>query len=709
MLVDLASYARDLERQIEQLLEQSTQLPSTSLPVSKSSPLSQLSEAQDDAEAESLVLQVQSLSLDNELYNRHVGKSSHYMLLQTALNIRDEAGAGSKGIISVGTKRSEFWTRASWHRFPPEPVDPPYIFPEPDLLRTLLNLYFDKHHPVYPLLHRSSFERHVYIENLHLTDQRLGAVVLAVCALGSRLTDDPRTFYTGSQDLRSAGWKYFGQIRLVRTNFTEPLSLYDVQLYALTVVFVFPTPVADVAWFVLALGMRAAQEVGAYRKASFRKPMKSRLEEELWRRAFWNLASTDLYMSVAMGRPRSTREDDFDLELPPLCDDEYWEIPSNPELELIQPIGKLSHMSYWHYFIKLLHIAGLVKDHLFTTRKSAPWVDSSPDGNDKIVMEFDSALNSWMDELPDHLKWDPHRPDDVLFSQTVCLHSNYYWVQIQLHKLFVRPDPLNTYNFPSLAICTNAARSYIHILQVYHARPGMPAVPNYIAPTFVAAVILLINLWTSLRHKTSYDPRRDIADVYSCVDHLRGYEQRYENAGRLYDVLEAAISVSQMPPPPQKDSLKRSRNSQSHQQDLSMQDDSLRQFAGTRRVLNALKPTSTTQGGDISGVATGSAFQEPPPSMDVPGSMFDPFFGVNIAPSEQQISNFDSERQSSQMYTSSSFAFNPSVTPLYGTGLDDNDFAASLASAWGDTNHEDWTSFMSKVDELLHVVNTDGL
>ncbi|KAJ4480244.1 fungal-specific transcription factor domain-containing protein [Lentinula aciculospora] len=699
MFIDLASYARNLERQLEQISERNTQSSSSSLPlVSQSSPISQLSlsHAQDDAEARDLLLlQVQRLNIDDDedkLYiNRHLGRSSHYMLLQTALTIRDEVGGG-KGMVTVGKKRDSSWSRALWHQFPPESVDPPYQFPEPNLLRELLNLYFDKHHPIYPLLHRPSFERQVYVENIHLVDRRFGAIVLAVCALGSRLTDDPRTFYAGSQDPRSTGWKYFRQIRLTKTSFTltEPLSLYDVQLYAalqLSVVFLFPTPVGEVSWFLLALGIRSVQEVGAYRKASFKKPSKSHLEEELWRRAFWNLVAMDLYMSIAKGHPRSTREDDFDIELPPECDDEYWEIPSNPELELIQPIGKPSNMSYWHHFIKLLHIGGLVKDHLFTIRKSAPWGDSIPDSNGAIIMELDSALNSWIDELPDHLKWDPHRSDDVLFSQTMCLYLNYY---VSVPAPFHSWGPLNTANFPSLAICTNAARSCIHILQAYHARPGMPMLPNYIAPMFVAAVMLLINLWTSLRQKTSYDPRKDMADVYSCLDLLHTYEQRYEIAGRVHDILEAITSVSQMPMSPQKESLKRSRNFKTSQHDSYAQDNFTRQIAGSQRVSNALRPTLASPESPMSYIATDGS------STDSPGHMFDPLI---ITP-QQQIPPVNPP---------SSFIFDPSAPPSFGTGLDDPDFTASLASAWGETNQEDWILFMSKVDELLHVMNTDGL
>ncbi|KAE9394582.1 hypothetical protein BT96DRAFT_184035 [Gymnopus androsaceus JB14] len=565
------------------------------------------------------------------------------MLLQTALSIRDEANGGSPAkTISVGTKRSEFWVRAPWHRFLPEPEDPTYAFPQPDLLRGLLTLYFEKQHIIYPVLHRQTFERQVYIDQLHLVDQRFGAVVLAVCALGSKLSNDPRTLADGTKDLRSAGWRYFEQIRLVKNRFTGASSLYDIQLYSLAILFLYPTPVSNIAWFLTGLGIRAAQEVGAHRKGNVtKKPAQTRLEQEMWKRAFWNIISTDLYSCIALGRPRSTREDDFDLEFPPECDDEYWEIPSNPQMEFIQPIGKPSHMSYWHHFMKLLRIAGLVKDHLFTTRKAAPWLDSSPENTNKIVMELDSALNSWVDELPEHLKWDPNRPDDILFAQTVMMHSNYYWVQIQIHKLFIRPGPFSTGNFPSLAICTNASRAYIHMLDVYMARLGMPLIPNYIAPIFVAAIMLLINLWTSIRVKSSYDPRNDMTDVSNCLKHLAKFETRYESAGRLFDILEAVVSVSQMPPPPQKDSLKRTRDfetSQTH----PMEEDSNRQFAGSQRVFNALQ-SPTFSGLDQLASNTGAgAFDQP----TAPGSVFDPFYAINMAaPVQQQSFGFDVHQQ----------------------------------------------------------------
>lgn len=90
---------------------------------------------------------------------------------------------------------------------------------------------------IFPVLHQQTFERQVYVDQLHLSDRRFGAVVLVVCALGSKLTNDPRTFSDGTQDLRSAGWRYIEQIRFFKSHFTPASSLYDAQLSSVCIFF----------------------------------------------------------------------------------------------------------------------------------------------------------------------------------------------------------------------------------------------------------------------------------------------------------------------------------------------------------------------------------------------------------------------------------------------------------------------------------------
>ena len=69
----------------------------------------------------------------------------------------------------------------------------------------------------------------------------------------------------------------------------------------------------------------------------------------------------------------------------------------------------------------------------------------------------------------------------VFLGQSALLYASYYTLQITIHRPFIpsprKPSPLS---FPSLAICTNAARSSIHVLDVQYKRTGMPLFSNQV-------------------------------------------------------------------------------------------------------------------------------------------------------------------------------------------------------------------------------------
>jgi hypothetical protein len=69
------------------------------------------------------------------------------------------------------------------------------------------------------------------------------------------------------------------------------------------------------------------------------------------------------------------------------------------------------------------------------------------------------------------VRWDPHREDDNFFNQSVFIYAAYYHIQIIIHRPFIalpsKPSPLS---FPSLAICTNAARSCSHVVDIHRKR-----------------------------------------------------------------------------------------------------------------------------------------------------------------------------------------------------------------------------------------------
>lgn len=88
---------------------------------------------------------------------------------------------------------------------------PMFDFPPLDLLETLVDLYFDLSNPYMPVLHRPTFMRQV-ATGLHKVDVSFGNLVLTMCAIGARYSDDLRVILPGT-DMQSAGWYWFNQVR----------------------------------------------------------------------------------------------------------------------------------------------------------------------------------------------------------------------------------------------------------------------------------------------------------------------------------------------------------------------------------------------------------------------------------------------------------------------------------------------------------------
>ena len=65
------------------------------------------------------------------------------------------------------------------------------------------------------------------------------------------------------------------------------------------------------------------------------------------------------------------------------------------------------------------------------------------------------------------VKWDPQREDKLFMNQSAALYAHYYLAQICVHRPFIpSPRTPSRLPFPSLTICTNAARSCIHVVDV---------------------------------------------------------------------------------------------------------------------------------------------------------------------------------------------------------------------------------------------------
>lgn len=115
-----------------------------------------------------------------------------------------------------------------------------YTFPSHDLLSSLVELYFANMNIYLPILHRPIFEDQLR-QCLHLRDAEFGAVVLLVCAIGARLSNDPRVLTEGTNDWHSAGFQWFSQIIRFGDTLAPSFDVHQLQAVTVRVYDVFDT------------------------------------------------------------------------------------------------------------------------------------------------------------------------------------------------------------------------------------------------------------------------------------------------------------------------------------------------------------------------------------------------------------------------------------------------------------------------------------
>ncbi|KAJ3921962.1 fungal-specific transcription factor domain-containing protein, partial [Lentinula edodes] len=481
----------------------------------------------DNPDANTIFKRLEELTLGQQ-HSRHFGMSSNFQLVKTLLDYKQEATGYRQNTMTYrNIRRQGYWAIYPWQQDIQNKVGRKLTFPDNELLHDLINDYFVYFEPYLPLLHRSTFETSV-AEGLHFSDIGFGQVVLAVCAVASRCSRDLRNMPEGTDSDHSLGWRWYSQISIDTSSFIEAPRVYNLQVCVLMVTYLQISAISESSWIILGIAMRLAQAMGMHRK----RPDQARtIERESCIRAFWAIIAYDTCASLFLGRPRVTTTDDFDVELPVDCDQEFWNATAIASDMFVQPPDKPSQTSYWIHFIKLMNIAGLVNKLIYPIKKLDESKISGIDGislSQKAVMELDSALNAWVGSIPDQVKWDPKRSNAILFTQSAMLYTSYYWLQVlwlnQVHKKFI-PGPgretiLN--GFPSLTICVNAARSCINIAEACNITHPTPVT----LVLFSAAIVLLINFWRGKKLNAPLSTGTEMFDVHKCFKIIRPFEQR---------------------------------------------------------------------------------------------------------------------------------------------------------------------------------------
>ncbi|KAJ7348419.1 hypothetical protein DFH08DRAFT_865945 [Mycena albidolilacea] len=431
----------------------------------------------------------------NQVRDRFQGKSSGAMLVKAAVQLRE---GYEERDMPWSSRRMHYWVyNPVKHRIPHVG---PFVFPDPDLLRALIDLYFIHRNLYFPVLHRPTFERAV-ADELHTRDAAFGAAVLLVCATGARFSDDAHVF--------------FNQLPFCLDHLFETPTLHELQYYCLASSFLeYSSPAT--CW-------TQSGSASDWHRMSV-------------------LVSSDRMLSMSLGR--------IDADLPMECDVEFLE-NEDPVLAFVQPAGKPSLVMFFNCYLRLNNILAFGFKMLYSLTKMKTLLSYRDHAwEEHLVPEIDSGLTGWIDSIPPHLRWDPNRRDEAFFDQSVFLFCTYYQVQTTIHRSFI-PKIMTGggRRLPSLAICTNAARSCSHVADMSRLRKNGVPVPVLISSVFTSGVVLLLNIWSGKRTEVPPHMNSAIKEVHKCMASMRVCETKWQTAGLLYDILHELATIGQVPLP----------------------------------------------------------------------------------------------------------------------------------------------------------------
>jgi hypothetical protein len=114
-----------------------------------------------------------------------------------------------------------------------------------------------------------------------------------------------------------------------------------------------------------------------------------------------------------------------------------------------------------------------------------------------------------------------------------------------VHRPFIptaqKPSKLS---FPSLAICTNAARACSHVVAATRQRFPGRMVPSFQLPAFTAGIVLLLHIWGFKRAGQTAGGialEQEMESVHKCMQALKDSESRWHTSGRLWYDLEKCL------------------------------------------------------------------------------------------------------------------------------------------------------------------------
>ncbi|KIW34463.1 uncharacterized protein PV07_01241 [Cladophialophora immunda] len=317
------------------------------------------------------------------------------------------------------------------------PLDDSFVLPPRALANRLVDLFFDHVYPIVPLVHEPSFRKEV---DALYTDRRSGSIafrsmVNAVFAYGCDYLDLglART-YELSQDFHERATD------LILLVCYELASLEVVQALLLVTLHLNSSMQFHRMWVNTGLLVRTAQALNLHVDPSAWNIRV--IEKELRKRLWWSIYSLDRFISLKHGRPPA-----LDVKaghsVPPTAVDDDQIFPTYIASSSGRPPSQLL------FFIHLMDLIHISEISLSSGGSSAPWKLSQEVNHDanrnhdtrgaiytqtSVALEQESKLSTWLDNLPEHLRFNYANTDPKLRMQQRSLQIRYLHTRLMIHR-----------------------------------------------------------------------------------------------------------------------------------------------------------------------------------------------------------------------------------------------------------------------------------
>nr|GAT42484.1 predicted protein [Mycena chlorophos] len=193
-------------------------------------------------------------------------------------------------------------------------------FPDADLLQTPVHMYFEQIDPVVGILLRPLLKSAV-ARNRHPADRPFGEVVLAVCTVASKYSDDSRALLDQAprDDEHSAGWNWLAQVHPHFSDVQPGAGVTAGSAHRALYFFLYE------CWSHVGVGLQCLKIIGAENPEWYQLPSLTPLDAELYNRVFWILVFREYIMTVFKGRVGAITS--FDAPPPTTPDYEYGTCP----------------------------------------------------------------------------------------------------------------------------------------------------------------------------------------------------------------------------------------------------------------------------------------------------------------------------------------------------------------------------------------------